>query len=84
MAGTILKDLNLNPRGFEALLGGMYYLNTTWAFIAGNYPPGTLFWTSTPGAGNKIITRGMNYPNFSVSYYETSRSNAFPVRCVKD
>jgi len=84
LAGTILTDLNLIPRGFEALLGGMYYLNTSWTYRSGDTPHGTMFWTSTPGAGNKIITRGMNFPNYSVSYYETPRANAFPVRCVKD
>ncbi len=83
MAGAILKDLDLSPRGFEALLDGMYYLNTSWAFTSA-VPAGTMFWTSTPGSGNKIVTRGMNNMVPSVSLYETSRVNAFPVRCVKD
>ena len=84
LAGATLTDLNLNPRGFEALFTGMAYLNTAWAFTSSNVPAGTLFWTSTPGSGNKIVTRGMNNKVPSVSLYETSGVNAFPVRCVKD
>ena len=84
MAGAILKDLNLSPRGFEALLDGMYYLNTSWAFTSSAVPAGTLFWSSTPGPGNKIVTRGMNSIVPSVSLYGTSKVNAFPIRCVKD
>ncbi|MEI6455107.1 MAG: hypothetical protein WCO93_02365, partial [bacterium] len=77
-------DLNIN-NGFKALLGGMAYLNTDWAFTANDTPRGTLLWTSTPNlTGNKIITRGLNSEVPSVSYYETSKANAFPVRCVKD
>jgi len=84
LAGATLTDLNLNPRGFEALFTGMAYLNTAWAFTSSNVPAGTLFWTSTPGSGNKIVTRGMNNKVPSVSLYETSGVNAFPIRCVKD
>jgi len=83
-AGTFLTDLYLIPRGFDALLKGMAYLNTTWAFTSSETPSGTLLWTSTPGSGNKIITRGMNNRNQSVSMYETSKANAFSVRCLKD
>jgi len=83
-AGTFLKDLYLIPRGFEALLQGMAYLNTAWAFTSTDLPSGTMFWTSTPGSGNRIITRGVNSRNQSVSLYESSKANAFAVRCVKD
>ncbi len=84
LAGTFLKDLYLIPRGFEALLQGMAYLNTAWAFTSGELPAGTLFWTSSPGSGNRIVTRGMNNRNQSVSQYESSRVNAFAVRCVRN
>jgi uncharacterized protein (TIGR02145 family) len=84
LAGTFLIDPYLIPRGFEALLQGMAYLNTAWAFTSSDTPAGTLFWTSTPGSNNKIITRGVNSRNQSVSLYESSKANAFAVRCVKD
>ncbi len=84
LAGTFLKDLYLIPRGFEALLQGMAYLNTAWAFTSGELPAGTLFWTSSPGSGNRIVTRGMNNRNQSVSMYESAKTNAFAVRCVRD
>jgi len=84
LAGTFIQDLYLEPRGFEALLQGMAYLNTRWAFTSTDFPSGTLFWTSTPASANKIITRGVNNGNQSVSMYESSKTNAFPVRCVLD
>jgi len=84
LAGTFLTDLYLIPRGFEALFQGMAYLNTTWAFTSSDTPEGTLFWTSTPGSSNKIITRGVNNRNQSVSLYESSKANALPVRCIRD
>jgi len=84
LAGGILTALNLIPPGFEALLNGMYYLNTSWAYLSNNIPRGTIFWTSTAGSNNKIITRGVNNKVPSVSLYETSKANAFPLRCIKD
>jgi uncharacterized protein (TIGR02145 family) len=84
LAGSILKDMFLNPRGFEALLSGMAYMNISWSFTATDVPSGTLFWTSSPGSGNRIITRGVNSEVPSISYYESIKANAFPVRCVKD
>jgi len=84
LAAGPLTDLNLIPEGFEALLKGVYYMNTTWAFTVNDLPKGTMFWTSTPGSGSKIITRSLNSINASVSLYESSKVNAFPVRCVKD
>jgi len=84
LSGTVLTDLNLIPRGFEALLMGMAYYNVAWVFTSTEALSGTLFWTSTPGSGNKIVARGMNSKNQSVSMYETSKVNAFPIRCIKD
>jgi len=83
VAGGYLKDQN-QANGFRALLKGMYYLNNTWAFISGNSLTATMFWTSTPSGSNRAIARGMNNYNYSVSFYPSSRTNAFTVRCVKD
>jgi uncharacterized protein (TIGR02145 family) len=84
LAGTVLTDLNLIPRGFEALLMGMAYYNIAWAFTSTETLSGTLFWTSTPGSGNTIVTRGMNSESQSVLFYETRKNMALPVRCIKD
>jgi len=84
LAAGPLTDLNLIPEGFETLLKGVYYMNSTWAFTVNDLPTATMFWTSTPGSGSRIITRSMNNQNPSVSLYESSKANAFPVRCIKD
>jgi hypothetical protein len=78
-AGSLLTDLN-PATGFHAVLGGIYYLENTWAFGSG-LATATMFWTSTL-AGSKPIARGLNWMNPSVSMYESSKANAFPVRCV--
>ncbi|MDP1622599.1 MAG: PKD-like domain-containing protein [Bacteroidales bacterium] len=70
------------PTGFNALLNGLFYQNSSWAFSSGA-PIGTMFWTSTL-VGVKPIAHGINTINPSVSMYESSKANAFPVRCVKD
>lgn len=81
-AGSDLKDLN-SALGFHGLLNGLFYLNEFWAFTLSQTAPGTMFWTSTL-SGNKPIARGLNDFNPSVSIYESSKANAFAVRCVKD
>ncbi|MDP1622596.1 MAG: fibrobacter succinogenes major paralogous domain-containing protein [Bacteroidales bacterium] len=78
IAGSYLLYLT----GFNTLFKGIYYLNNKWAFTSGN-PSATMFWTSTI-SGNKAIARGLNTIDPSVSKYESSRANAFTVRCVKD
>ncbi len=83
IAGSYLKDPN-QSNGFHALLDGIYYLNNTWAFTSGNQLNSTIFWTSTTSGTSRAIARGMNNYNYSVSFYPSSRANAFPVRCVKD
>jgi len=80
IAGSNLKDPN-PALGFRALLNGINYLNSNWAFTSGVVA--TMFWTSTLNNG-KPISRGLNTLNPSVSVYEGSRADAFPVRCVKD
>jgi uncharacterized protein (TIGR02145 family) len=69
--------------GFNALTMGILYLNDVWAFTASDNLNATMFWSSTL-AGNNPVARGMNVINPSVSWYESSKANAFPVRCVKD
>jgi uncharacterized protein (TIGR02145 family) len=78
LAGRPLKDLSVP--GFHALPGGVLYLNNTWSFkdIA------TLFWSSTPTDPIKVVSHGMNIYDPSVSYYESLKANAFPVRCLKN
>jgi len=82
IAGGDLKDPN-PAFGFKGLLMGIFYQNNTWAFTTGNLTA-TLFWTSTTVGSYRAITRGMNSYVESVSLYNSLRSNAFPLRCVKD
>ncbi|MCX6306296.1 MAG: hypothetical protein NT040_15130 [Bacteroidetes bacterium] len=78
IAGSYL----IYPNGFHTLLNGIYYMNNSWAFTSGS-PTATMFWSSAL-SGSKPIARGINTINPSVSRYESSKANAFPVRCVKD
>jgi len=82
IAGGALKDL-VSASGFKGLLNGMLYFNDIWAFTASDNLKASMFWTSTM-AGSKPVTRGINFINPSVSYYESPKANAYPVRCVKD
>ncbi|HNY02651.1 MAG TPA: FISUMP domain-containing protein [Bacteroidales bacterium] len=77
LAGTALKD---PAAGFHVLPGGVLYLNQTWSFKG----LATLFWTSTPTGSERVVSRGLNTVDQSVSYYESLRNNAFPVRCIHD
>ena len=77
IAGGALKD-----KDFNAMLTGFSYLNNPWVFTSGSLTA-TMLWTSTL-IGNKPIAHGLNFYNPSVSIYESSKANAFPVRCVKD
>jgi uncharacterized protein (TIGR02145 family) len=82
LAGAKLKDMSA-AIGFHGLLGGLDYLDNFWAFTA--LPlTGTMFWTSTLTGTDQAVARGVNLNNPSVSYYNHSRGNAYPVRCVKD
>ncbi len=82
IAGSPLKDPN-PPQGFKAILTGLFYQNNYWGFTTG-FLTGTMFWTATQYGNDRIVTRGMNSINQSVSEYYSLRCNAFPVRCVKD
>ena len=77
-AGDSLKSGGSS--GFNALLPGVLYSKTTWAF------PGfaTFFWTATTTSASRAIAHSLNQFNKSVSDYPALRSNAFSVRCVKD
>lgn len=77
-AGRPLQDTN--PPGFHALPSGVLYMNDTWSFK----DLATIFWSSTPIPPVKAVSHGMNTIDNSVSYYESLRVNAFPVRCVKN
>ena len=82
IAGGELKDQN-PVFGFKALLLGFYYQNNIWGFTSGNLT-GTMFWTSTTAGSSKVLVRGLNSYTQSISGYNSLRSNALPVRCVKD
>ena len=82
IAGSALKDLNPLV-GFHGLLDGIFYLNSVWAFTSTQGNRGSMYWTSTLSSG-KPVARGLNSNNPSVSLYESSKANAFAVRCVKD
>ena len=77
-AGNPLQKMSAT--GFNALPGGVLYLNNAWSFR----DLATLFWTSTPVGPVNVISHGMNTVDPSVSYYESARTNAFPVRCLKN
>ena len=66
--------------GFNALLSGNRFNNTSWNFM--NFA--TLFWSSTSHGPRKAWAHGMNMYNYSVSYYPSHRNNGMSVRCIKD
>jgi uncharacterized protein (TIGR02145 family) len=81
-AASFLKD-NVNGRFFPDP-AGIFYLNYMDAFTTGS-PLATFFWTSTfDAATRRAVARGINSVTPSVSRYESSVINAFPVRCVWD
>jgi uncharacterized protein (TIGR02145 family) len=66
--------------GFNALLAGTDFFNTSWSFTGF----ATLLWSSDAQGPFKAWSHGMNNPNYSVSFYPSFRSNAFSVRCIRD
>ena len=82
LSASSLKDVLL-LNGFQALFGGLNYQDYQWAFSAGTLT-GSMFWTSTPNGNTQSIARGLNNYTPSISRYSSVRSNAFPVRCIKD
>ena len=77
-AGSPLKYSGFS--GFNALLNGVNHFNRQWDFN----DFATFFWSSTPYGPYKAWSHGMNDYNPSVSFYPSSRANAFSVRCLKD
>ncbi|MDP4281415.1 MAG: FISUMP domain-containing protein [Bacteroidota bacterium] len=77
-AGDPLKYTGFS--GFNALLSGVRFNNNSWNFS--NFA--IMYWTSTSHGPTKAWAHGMNEYNPSVSEYPSNRSNAFPVRCIKD
>jgi uncharacterized protein (TIGR02145 family) len=77
-AGSPLKYTGYS--GFNAFLDGVRFKNASWNF----YNFATILWSSTSHGPYKAWAHGMNDNNPSVSYYPSSRSNAFSVRCIKD
>ena len=77
-AGSPLKYSGYS--GFNALLNGVSFKNAAMNFD--NFA--TLFWSSSIHGTDKAWAHGMNTENPSVSFYPSSRNNAFPVRCIKD
>jgi len=77
-AGSALKATGYS--GFNALIAGVNFFNRSYSFnnFAG------LYWSSDSHGPYKAWAHGMNFFNSSVSYYPSSRSNAFSVRCIKD
>ena len=82
LAGGPLQDITL-INNFQALLGGIFYMNSIWSFIL---PPvtGSMYWTSTTVDDQHATARGLNAMTTSVTFYQASKANAFAVRCVRD
>jgi uncharacterized protein (TIGR02145 family) len=74
---------SLQNSGFSSLLKGIFYLDNQLSFTEPGTPTATMYWSSTL-SGNKPVARGLNNFSPSVSMYESSRANAFPVRCIQD
>jgi uncharacterized protein (TIGR02145 family) len=77
-AGSPLKYSGYS--GFNALLSGIKILNRSWNYL----DFATFFWSSSAYGATKAWAHAMNDFDPSVSFYPASRSNAYPVRCIKD
>jgi uncharacterized protein (TIGR02145 family) len=77
-AGSPLKYTGYS--GFNAFLSGALFNNENWNFTAF----AVMFWSSTTEGTGKAWAHGMNSFNPSVSYYPSSKTNAFSVRCIHD
>ncbi|MEI6899407.1 MAG: FISUMP domain-containing protein, partial [Bacteroidota bacterium] len=77
-AGSPLKYSGYS--GFNALLSGVNHFNRQWDFNGF----ATFFWSSSPYGPYKAWAHGLNDYNPSVSFYPSSRANAFSIRCLKD
>jgi uncharacterized protein (TIGR02145 family) len=77
-AGAVLKYTGYS--GFDAFLSGTRFNNVSWNF--NNFA--TMLWTSTAEGTNKAWAHGMNTYDPSVSFYPSSTTHAFGIRCIKD
>jgi uncharacterized protein (TIGR02145 family) len=77
-AGSPLKYSGYS--GFNAYLSGVEHMNISWDFT--NFA--IMYWSSTEEAPYKAWAHGMNTYNPSVSYYPSSKTNAFAIRCIQD
>lgn len=77
-AGAPLKYTGYS--GFNALLSGTRFNNVNWNFS--NFA--VMLWSSTSEGTDKAWAHGMNIYNPSVSYYPSSTTHAFNLRCIKD
>jgi uncharacterized protein (TIGR02145 family) len=77
-AGSPLKSTGYS--GFNALLSGAFHDNISWDFP--NFA--AMLWSSTVESPLKAWAHGMNFYNPSVSYYPSSQTHAFSLRCMKD
>lgn len=77
-AGNALKTTGYS--GFNALIAGVNFFNQDYTF--NNF--GGFYWSSNSEGPFKAWAHGMNFYNPSVSFYPSSRSNAFSVRCIKN
>jgi uncharacterized protein (TIGR02145 family) len=77
-AGAALKATGFS--GFNALVSGVNFFNRSFSYnnFAGFY------WSSVSEGPYKAWAHGMNSYDPSVSFYPSSRSNAFSVRCIKN
>jgi uncharacterized protein (TIGR02145 family) len=83
VAGSFLTDLTPTAL-FQANPTGLFYLNKMESF-SGGIVKASIFWTSTfDPATKKAVARGVNNIDPSVSWYQASKTDAFPVRCLKD
>lgn len=77
-AGSALKATGFS--GFNALVPGVNFFNSS--FNYNNFAG--LYWSSDSWGQYKAWAHGMNFFNPSVSFYPSSRSNAFSVRCIEN
>ncbi|HEX7556076.1 MAG TPA: FISUMP domain-containing protein, partial [Leptolinea sp.] len=77
-AGSPLKYSGYS--GFNALLAGTDFSNKSWSYDGF----ATYFWSSTPYTSAKAWAHAMNDSDPSVARYPAGRSNAFPVRCIRN
>lgn len=77
-AGAPLK--NTGYSGFNAFLSGVGHNNVIWDFE--NFA--IMLWSSIEHDPTKAWAHGMNAINPSVSYYPSSKTHAFAIRCVQD